>query len=285
MERIAGIVILYNPDEQQTFQNISTYSKYLDKLYLFDNSKKENAFLKENAEKFNTKVIYTHDGENKGIASRLNHATDLAMDDGFTWLLTMDQDSSFEECGFAKYLEYFANYKKEDVAVFGVNFLKDIFPVTDIPVQVLSTITSGSLVNLNLHKIIGKYNEDLFIDLVDAEYCYRADALNYKIIQFRNIILIHHIGYIQYGRSLKNFKLTPRVLHSPIRIYYIVRNSFYLLYRFPNLPKGAKKEIKTTLSLLKNNIIYHKERFQVIKNIIKGYIDFKKNKMGKLQSS
>jgi rhamnosyltransferase len=282
--KLAGTVILYHPEEK-VLKNIQSYLEQIEKLYVIDNTENSQIELIKDILQL-PKVTFLHDGINKGIAARLNQVCDRALEDGYEWLLTMDQDSRFEEGGFAKYLEYFADYrKKEDVAVFGVNFLKDIFPVSDVPAEVLSTITSGSLINLNLCKIIGKYNEDLFIDFVDAEYCYRANALNYKVIQFRNIILIHHIGYIQYGRSLKNFKLTPRVLHSPVRIYYIVRNGFYMLYKFPNLPEGAKKEIKTTLSLLKNNIIYHKERLQVLKYIIKGYIDFKKNKMGKLQSS
>jgi len=35
---------------------------------------------------------------------------------------------------------------------------------------------------------------------------------------------------------------------------------------------------------IKNNIIYNQKRFQVIKYILKGYLDFKKNKMGKISS-
>jgi rhamnosyltransferase len=283
MYNIAGVVILYYPEESKTLENILSYSQYLDKIYIIDNSEKASSYIKNNIHLLNKNTNYFHDYENKGIAARLNFITELSRDEGYQWLLTMDQDSSFSKGVFQKYLTSFNNFNKSDVAIFGVNFSPAISPIVDDPIEVISTITSGSLVNLELNKEIGKYNEDLFIDLIDAEYSYRAIALNYKIISFRNIILNHSLGYIQYGRSLKNFRKTPRILHSPVRIYYIVRNSLYMLYRFPDLPVQARKDIKKCLALLKNNLLYHKERLSVIKYTIKGFCDFKKGKMGKVK--
>jgi len=277
--KIAATVILYYP-EKNTIQNIGSYSPFVDTVYVIDNSENPSKEFQQELTNISN-AVYFHDNENKGIAKRLNDICEKSRAEGFDWILTMDQDSSFSDEVFEKYLEHFKKYPKEEVAVFAVNYLPKMFPVVHVPVEVLSTITSGSLVNLSLNKVIGKYNEDLFIDLVDAEYCYRAVGLGYKIIAFRDIILNHSIGYIKYGRSLKNFKLTPRVLHSPIRIYYIIRNSLYMLYKFPNLPQQARGEIKKTMSLLKNNILYHKERSKVIKSVIQGYVDFKRNRMGK----
>ena len=280
---VAGVVILYHPNENETFQNILSYSKHLSKLYIFDNSSTESSIIKSKLNELNSNCYYFHDGSNEGIALRLNTVIKMANEDGFSWLLTMDQDSSFQENGFQNYLEQINNYPNENVAIFGVNFLPKLFGVSNEAKEVLSTITSGSVVNLLLAKNIGNYNEDLFIDLVDAEYSYRAIQKGYKIVQFKNVILNHEMGYKQPGRSLKNFKVTLRIMYSPTRIYYIVRNSFWMLYKFSSLPKSARKEIWTTLALLKNSIIYHKERRLVFKYIIKGYWDYKRNKMGKLE--
>jgi rhamnosyltransferase len=277
--KIAAVVILYNP-EKNTIENILSYSSFVGAVYAIDNSEKPSQTFKEEISKINN-CFYLQDNENKGIAKRLNEACTMARIEGYEWLLTMDQDSNFSTGMFVKYLEKCKFFYKEDVAIFAINYMPDILPISNKPIQVLSTITSGSIVNLSLHQKIGKYNEDLFIDLVDAEYCYRANALHFKIILFADIILNHRIGYIQYGRSLKNFKITPRILHNPIRMYYLVRNSFYMLYKFQNLPKPARQEIKKCLFLLKNNILYHKNRLAVIKNILRGYWDYKHNRMGK----
>jgi hypothetical protein len=56
-----------------------------------------------------------------------------------------------------------------------------------------------------------------------------------------------------------------------------------MLYKFPNLPFDARKEIRNCLMLLKNNLLYHEKRGKVIRYIIKGYLDYRKNKMGKLE--
>lgn len=277
--KIAAVVILYYP-EKATIENMLSYNFSVEVVYAIDNTEKPSEEFEEELKKIHN-CIYIKDNKNEGIAKRLNEACEMARRNGYEWLLTMDQDSSFSKSVFTTYLTYAQNFPKEDVAVFAVNYMPEFITKQNKPVQVLSTITSGSIVSLDLNKRIGKYNEDLFIDLVDAEYCYRANALKYKIILFTDIVLNHRIGFIQYGRSLKTLKLTPRILHNPIRIYYIVRNCFYMLYKFPNLPKQARKEIKDCLSLLKNNILYHKERPSVIKNIVRGYVDFKRNKMGK----
>src|SRR5688500_10239512 len=118
--KVAAVVILYFP-EQNVIENIMSYSPYVDMIYAIDNTEKDN-------ESFETKLrsiancIYLHDNENKGIAARLNEACALARKQGFTWLLTMDQDSYFSGDIFVMYLKYAKEYPKKDVAIFCVNY-------------------------------------------------------------------------------------------------------------------------------------------------------------------
>ncbi|HRI19294.1 MAG TPA: glycosyltransferase, partial [Panacibacter sp.] len=100
--KIAGAVILYYPDENIT-RHILSYIHVLDKLYVADNSENKNNALFEQIIKIKN-VVYLHDGENKGIASRLNQAAKLAIEEGCEWLLTMDQDSYFEKNTVDAYL-------------------------------------------------------------------------------------------------------------------------------------------------------------------------------------
>lgn len=281
--RLAAVVILYNPDVSAT-QNILTYAIHLSKVYIVDNTEEPKWNIRE-AMSGVPKSVYYSDGSNEGIAKRLNEVRRQAAKDGFTHLLTMDQDSSFSEGVFVKYMNGIEAFPDgESVGMFAVNYQPKLIENTGKPTEVLSSITSGSVVNLNIIEQVGGYNEDLFIDLVDAEISYKIVNANKKIICFTYIILNHRLGEIVYGRSLKNLKLTPRIIHSPVRIYYIVRNAFYMLNRFANLPQAARKDLTNTLWLLKNNILYNPKRWRVISYAVKGYMDYKKNRMGKLSS-
>lgn len=52
-------------------------------------------------------------------------------------------------------------------------------------------ITSGSFVNLSVWKQIGKYDEFLFVGLVDNEYCKRVILNGYKILRLNEMLMDH----------------------------------------------------------------------------------------------
>lgn len=282
MLHIAGVVILYYPDAQ-VLTRIETYLNRLDILYIIDNSEKKTAYISSLLR--HHKVVYLHDNENKGISIRLNQAANLALQKGYNWLLTMDQDSYFSTNSVSQYFDCIENNEdKAHTAMFGVQFLNES-PESNTcsSIEVLRLITSGSMLNLNLFTLIGAFDEALFIDKVDDEYCLRAHLNHYKIIQFRNIHLHHHLGTITYRRSLKSLNKTPRVLHHPLRIYYMVRNYFYLRSKYNNLFKEYFKETKQELlNRIKNNFLYGKSKLQLLKYLYKGYADYLTGKMGKI---
>ena len=101
MEKIASIFILYNP-LQTVESNIASIQPFIAKVYLADNSE----HVWPHCEKLQCnfpEMEYLHDGENKGIAARLNQICELAIQEGYNWLLTMDQDSYFSENEIKKY--------------------------------------------------------------------------------------------------------------------------------------------------------------------------------------
>ena len=281
--RIAAAVILYYPDNE-IVQRIQSYLNEVTTLYILDNSE-NNTGHKALLKTLDTdKVVYLHDGENKGISIRLNQAAILAAEQQAEWLLTMDQDSYFPANIVAQYFNCLENsLSKENTAMFGVQFLNAPLHADCAFVEAKHLITSGSIVNLNIFQIIGGFDEALFIDKVDHEYCLRARALNYKVIEFSNIFLHHHLGNVTYGRSLKNFQLTPRVLHSPIRMYYIMRNYLYLKDKYKGQFTDSFEEMRKEIwNRTKNNFLYGKNKWAVIKYLLKGYQDYSAGKMGKI---
>ena len=90
--KIAGIVTLYNPSDKD-IKNISTYIDDIDKLYIIDNT--EGNDNKSRIPK-NKKIEYTFKNENIGVAAALNIGAKKAIKDGFKYLLTLDQDTTFK---------------------------------------------------------------------------------------------------------------------------------------------------------------------------------------------
>jgi rhamnosyltransferase len=169
------------------------------------------------------------------------------------------------------------------VACFGVEFLGNN-SASEIcnPAEVPRMITSGTLLNLDLFRKIGPFNEDLFIDQVDFEYCYRAILKGYTNVQFKNIFLNHALGATSFHRSLRSFSETKRSLHSPLRLYYMTRNYLYVKSKYKNdFPAEVNHSRKDLLNRIKNNLLYGTKRMVVIRNVFSGYIDFYRGKMGK----
>ena len=103
--KIAGTVVWYNPDSENS-KNIKTYIDYVEKLYIIDNSKKDNKKLSEELNNKKIEYIYNN-GKNLGISRALNLACEKAEEKGFSWMLTMDQDSSFDSENIKEYFKIF----------------------------------------------------------------------------------------------------------------------------------------------------------------------------------
>lgn len=278
---IAGVVILYHPDIQLLSENIKTYVQGLKQLYVYDNSEIKTPGIEEALIKLHPSIQYHYFNANEGIAKRLNRAVEEATRNNYDYLLTMDQDSSFKEGDFEKYKLQIQASAYSNVAQFGVNCQPHFTIVKDQPEEVLTLITSGSIVNLSLIKNIGPFNEALFIDFVDAEFSYRVIRSGYINLMFSNIILNHALGKLIEGRSLVNFKKTLRITHSPIRVYYIIRNGLYLLFKAKDLTATMKKDVLRCIKILKNDLIYNPALASVYIHLFSGIFDFLRGKMGK----
>ncbi|HOZ84898.1 MAG TPA: hypothetical protein PK191_05370 [Niabella sp.] len=278
MQRIIGVVITYQPEES-IFENIKSYLSLVDKLIVFDNSEPAATINISN-----DKVIVYADGINKGISERLNDAAKIARTLGADWLLTMDQDSSFSGDNLDAYKNAFELFADKDrTAMIGVRYGN----MPEVPGEMIADtdllITSGCLVNLKIMDELGGFDEALFIDDVDSEYCLKANLNGYRTVLFKHIFLNHSLGTVTLHRSLKSLKKTFRALHSPIRIYYMVRNYFYLAKKYKkSMPASFPIRERSLLNRLKNNLLYNKERLKVVQNVILAWSHFKKGKMGRL---
>ncbi|TRX36879.1 glycosyltransferase [Flavobacterium sp. ZT3R18] len=286
--KIAACVILYHPKEKD-LQNIETYLSKVDKLYVYDNT--ENASSSSFLEESSTKIIYFSDHENKGISARLNQACTRAVSDGYDLLLTMDQDSSFLEEKLESYLKLVSNYPNiENIAQFGLQYTDQEIKTENQQIQDIedyALITSASIIVLKNFNKIGGFDENLFIDGVDFDYCLAAKEKGLKCILFKNLFFVHTVGAKIKRRSLKTFYLLKKekYLCSPIRIYYLVRNILYLKQKYGAIfPEYIEKLVKTNNTSIATNRNYSKNIFEFYKYKRKAISDFKNKKMGKIEA-
>ncbi len=278
---IAGVLILYHPSID-VIENVQSYLPHIDKLYVADNTEGKMSTIAVRLQG-ETKVELIYDGNNEGIAKRLNEAAKSAIKEGYNWLLTMDQDSRFEEGAMENYLLCAGSFLyKDSTAMFGVEYENKNINTEQSDCRSLKknkVITSGSILNLKLFEEVGSFDEKLFIDDVDFDYCYRARMKGFEVIQFPNIFLVHQLGRSAYHRSLKNMQITHRSLHSPKRIFYMVRNYLYVKKKYKNrFPEDIELEKKAVINRIKNNLLYNNKRWKVLLAIVSATKDHLTNK-------
>lgn len=279
----AACVILYNP-KKEDIANILTYVNKVKKVYVFDNTEgKNNENLFQNFEN----VSYFWDNENKGIAIRLNEGCKKAIAENFDYLLTMDQDSSFLEENIDQYFNAILNFEeKEKVAVYGLEYAaNDSNDTTPEYNEVDHLITSASILNLKLYHEIGGFDENLFIDGVDIEYCYSALSKGFKNIKFGRVFFNHTLGIRTKRGSVFTLYLFKKyvAVHSSLRVYYMQRNMLYIKNKYGKLlPEIIHKFVKNQKHHISKNIKYSNELFTVLKYKRKAFDDYKNNKMGKI---
>lgn len=271
--KIAGVVVWYNPTEEDK-QNIDSYIKELDKLYIYDNSANVNDYKK------NKKIEYIFNGNNDGIAKALNVGAENAIRDGYKWILTMDQDTIFESLKL-KELKKHINESENNVAII-CPWLQTRLKIKKPQKKIdnpLDVMTSGNLLNLDIYKIVGGFKNEYFIDGVDMEYCLRLKKFNYKIKRINTISIKHNLGNIEYKNFLHKQLLCMN--HNYVGYYYRMRNYHYISDEYNDIAKDYCKSILKFRATVFCVLFYEKDKLRKLRALIDGYIDYKKNIKGK----
>lgn len=271
--KLPGIIVLYDPNVLQVFNNIKSYIDQLEVLYVFDNS--ENKLNnKQIFEDFSSKICYHSFNENRGIAFALNYLSHIAYKSNFKWILTMDQDSSFPiPNGFKNYFDSVLLKINDQTALFSPNFNGEN---KDQP----QFYTSGALMNLEIWNNIGRFDENLFIDEVDGDFTFRLLEKKFRLVKINNIELIHELGD-KYCRRFLWIKLCSDN-HSAIRKYYIARNRIYLMKKRPSMRMLYFSDSIKKLILF---MLIEQDKKNKFLMLLRGVYDGLNNKMGKYEKT
>lgn len=272
-QSVAAAVVLYNPDAD-VYARIASYIDQVKRVYVIDNSVHYNRSLINELLKLE-KIVYINCEGNKGIATALNRSACRAIDDGYELLLTMDQDTALNS-DFVSRLS--AELKQDKVGIvaprYGEKSESPTIPFEDIQ----WTMTSGNILSLSAYKKAGPFQDELFIDHVDHEYCLRLRQNGFRIIQVNDVEIIHRPGNVMQINFFGIKKLFST--HSPQRLYYFCRNGFYVSKTYANSYPQFKKFFFKLLLKEICKIPLEKSRILRSKMLIHGFLDYKSNKFG-----
>ena len=296
MENITIGMVLFNPDNvERLYSAINSALNQVEKIYIFDNSTEIKKY------KFSDSVIYISEHKNKGIAYAINQIMKKAQLDGYEWVVTMDQDSVLPDNiinAYSKHLnevpnlaiicpqviDYRRSYMKikEEAAAEYVDFC----------------ITSASCTRISAWERIGGYDDWLFIDLVDNDFCKRITASGYRILRLNDFVLDQEFGKIvpKSERVQKFWNAVAEVLHNdnwgkfgyskfvnPTRVYYTCRNVIYVNRKLKNYGKTGYRDnyncngfLGFLICFVIPSILGGKDKFEIMKCAFCGFRDGRK---------
>ena len=220
--KISVGITLYNPEDRE-IDYIANCLKGFSTIYVYDNSKNNSKTLMENAN-----IVYWFNGKNDGLAAAFNSFLKKAYEDDIDYLLILDQDSLYndEEIQRLKTEITRIPYDKS-VGIYAckaqpANVEQVFLPAEPINEEEM-VISSGSFLNLKAiqEKKIA-YDNNLFVDYVDTDFCRQVRNNKLKIICYNRYVMKQSLGYLY-----KN-----RICHSAIRHYYMVRDLGYLNIKY-----------------------------------------------------
>lgn len=281
-QKVAGVVILYHPDEK-VVENIRSYYNALDRLFVVDNTPSGCKPHIQNKIEELPNVAWISNQQNRGIAEPLNDV--LAKVDGrFFWLLTMDQDSSFLDGQAEVYIKacskFYSNHK--DVWGFTPNLCADTRKSEEENStfqEVNLCITSGNFLRVDVAVQANGWDETLFIDEVDSDFCLRLAQSGGRLFRYNPYVLQHQLGEKKEAKVLGHH-LFFYYNHNYVRLYYMFRNSLYVAKKHPSYRR--ERRIAIAKEFLKI-ILAEKDKWRKVKYILKGIMDYRGNRMGKLQ--
>lgn len=298
MVKIAAGIVLYNPKNDERFKRaFNSVIKEFNKIYVFDNSTTNIQFS------FNsTKVVYMTEDANRGIAYALNHIMKAADKDNYDWVVTMDQDSIIPHGLLKAYKENLSVKELGIICPQAIDKRRTYELPKSYPKKeyVNKCITSGSCTSVRAWKKVGGFDNKLFIDLVDNDFCKRIILSKYKILKLNNIILDQEFGEIIPKSSKKqqfwykiaqilnniNFaKLGYKKKVSAFRVYYTNRNIIYLNKKLKKFGGIGYQSYNTTnyfgfwIAFNLPSILRGDNKLEIIKSVYKGIKDGKNEKV------
>ncbi|MCB5176436.1 glycosyltransferase family 2 protein [Microvirga lenta] len=294
--RVLAIAITYNPETALLADVLKAIAPQVQGIVVVDNGSANVSSIRDIAAIVGAQIIAND--QNLGIAAAQNQGVSQARADGFSHVLLLDQDTVLSPGVVAELMQNLEELERrqERVAAIGPAYYEinsqrrtrayhaSATRISRIPLDggtqpVASDfiIASGSLIALAVFDEVGGFYEDLFIDLVDVEWCFRARAAGYRSFLAPTAAVEHRLGS-------GTVKVGSRevALHVPIRNYYWVRNALWLARRSCTPAAWRLYFISRCLAFLGVYTTAADQRKLRLKLIVRGFQDGLRGKLGRI---
>jgi len=237
------VIVTRNPNTNILYKNIIAIKNITNsKILIIDNASSiDLSKIRKLCDYF------VQNNTNEGLAKAYNYAIKIASYLNEDWILLLDQDTEiYENLDIQK---IFDEYNKlpimGKVAIISLNRIYAHTTKNEIGNFKLckSVVNSGSILNVKICSRF-RYNEDLFIDRIDNDYCSRLRKNGFYILVYRYQLIYHSIGdysrlynkqiskiiifllkILSIRHGIREFK---KVMH--YRAFYVVYNNYYRYY-------------------------------------------------------
>jgi rhamnosyltransferase len=292
---ICAVVVTYFPDSSSFADNMRALAPQVDRIVIVDNGSTGCSLrgVESAAQEIDGMVVPM--GGNAGIAAALNVGLDYAARNGYGWLATFDQDSRPTPSMIGEMARTLSGYARaERVAVLAPRHVdrdsglllrqRGSADTAENWRTLLTTMTSGNLVAVKAALPAGGWDERLFIDYVDHEFCLRLRQLGWEILEAANANLQHSLGRIEVHRFLgRRLAVTN---HSSARRYYISRNRMILWRRYWRREAcWCRQDFRSFLHESAGIVLFEREARRKIWMTLRGIVDSFRSVAGPLESS
>jgi len=248
---VCALIVTYRPDHAMLLRLLESIGSQVGAVVVVDNTGEDCATRAPEILPGIAEIV--RQPENIGLAAAQNVGIEWARAHRFKYVLLLDQDSMPHDGMVDALLMAFARIDDQaKVAAVGPQF-RDLRESRGAPFVRLGfpfnrkiygeherdivksdfLISSGTLVPVAVIDRVGAMNEALFIDNVDLEWGFRAQAMGYGLYGVCAATMHHQLGE---SRHALPFDMGRIVVHGPARLYYMMRNRV-LLYRMPHTPR------------------------------------------------
>jgi rhamnosyltransferase len=284
-ETICAVIVTHNPDDD-LYSRIQKVRPQVANIALVDNGSTDSNVSRLQQLAPNVHIILNP--RNEGVARALNQGAHWAAQQGYRWILSLDQDSVVvSHMVDSLALAYHAFPEHNSLAVIGSNYTSvangkpgaaNRDENNSWGAEVKTVITSGSLVSLRAFQEIGGFREEFFVDCVDLEYCLRARSRGFHVVMTSEALMQHSIGNLTEHRL--PWRTTGASNHSPWRQYFMTRNTLILAREYlGSEPRWVLETLWSRMKSLTLICLFEKQRLSKLAYSSLGVFDALRGKV------
>ena len=249
---VCAVIVSYHPEPATIASLIEAILPQVGAVVLVDNASEGGWRHKLGEALSNRGGTLLGQSRNLGLAAAQNIGIEWARSNSYRYVLLLDQDSAPGDGMVALLLQALLDLSTAcKVAAVGPRF-HDLREDRDAPfvrtgfplnrkvwceagaqyIECDFLISSGALMPLTVLDQVGPMDAGLFIDNVDLEWGFRAQAQGYALYGVCATTMHHRLGDSRRELPFGSGKI---VVHGPLRLYYMMRNRV-LLYKMSHVP-------------------------------------------------